>query len=336
MQQPEAHSGPLRIVMATGERHYGLIADLLARRHQLLSVIVPSGDVLSEAPRHWRLRMERLLGRDLTPICRKHGVPIRVDRHLEDGSLKERLRRTKPDLLLVLGWPLRIPISTLDLFRLGGLNVHPSLLPQLRGPDPIFHALDQGLTRLGVTYHAMTQSLDCGGIVLQRPLTLMPKDTYDRAYLRVRSTIQRTLIAALTQFNMNPTGLPQVGPASKAIAFSKRHRTLDPTASALAMERRSRACNSHHAMFFSYRQQLYTFTRLQVEARVSQNGPEEGVIGRGGKHSMRVRIGQHWVSLKGIRPASNTQHPFNEGERIGSVEQTQQLADRPSNANHHS
>ncbi|MFN0051441.1 MAG: formyltransferase family protein [Planctomycetales bacterium] len=51
----------------------------------------------------------------------------------------------------------------------GAVNLHPSLLPALRGPDPIFRTLERGLTTSGYTIHAIADEFDAGQILHQHP-----------------------------------------------------------------------------------------------------------------------------------------------------------------------
>ncbi|MEZ4833421.1 MAG: formyltransferase family protein [Caldilineaceae bacterium] len=54
----------------------------------------------------------------------------------------------------------------------GFLNLHPSLLPHYRGPDPIFWQLRDGVEPMGVTVHWMDVGVDTGDIAAQAPVAL--------------------------------------------------------------------------------------------------------------------------------------------------------------------
>ena len=77
-----------------------------------------------------------------------------------------------PDVACVACFNKRIPANVLALPRYGFLNVHPSLLPQFRGPAPLFWTLRAGIQETGVTIHFMDEGLDTGDIAQQAPLTL--------------------------------------------------------------------------------------------------------------------------------------------------------------------
>jgi methionyl-tRNA formyltransferase len=57
-----------------------------------------------------------------------------------------------------------IPTSTIDLFSLGIINVHPSLLPKYRGPSPIETTIENGDKLTGVSIMKLTSGVDDGPI----------------------------------------------------------------------------------------------------------------------------------------------------------------------------
>jgi methionyl-tRNA formyltransferase len=63
-----------------------------------------------------------------------------------------------------------------EIPRIGCVNMHPSLLPELRGPDPIFRTLEQGLERSGLTLHKVADEFDAGEILHQKRVDV-PKNS---------------------------------------------------------------------------------------------------------------------------------------------------------------
>lgn len=76
----------------------------------------------------------------------------------------------RPDALVAACFPWRVPSAVRVLPRLGCLNVHPSLLPAGRGPEPVFWALRRGERRTGATVHVMDAGFDTGPVVSQADL----------------------------------------------------------------------------------------------------------------------------------------------------------------------
>lgn len=78
----------------------------------------------------------------------------------------------RPDLYCVASFPHILDRSLLHIPRIGALNVHPSLLPRHRGPDPLFWTYFMDDATTGVTIHWMDEGIDSGDIVLQKSFVL--------------------------------------------------------------------------------------------------------------------------------------------------------------------
>jgi methionyl-tRNA formyltransferase len=96
---------------------------------------------------------------------------------VRDPELLRHLTSLGPDLIVVVAFGRIIPAELLALARLGGVNLHPSLLPRYRGAAPIARAIAAGETETGVTVLHLSEELDAGDIILQRALPIAPEDT---------------------------------------------------------------------------------------------------------------------------------------------------------------
>ena len=96
----------------------------------------------------------------------QHGLevaqPVRIRK---DEELIERLRTIAPDMIIVAAFGQILPRSVLDIPRLGCINVHGSLLPDLRGASPMHGAILRGLDTSGVTIMRMEEGLDTGDMI---------------------------------------------------------------------------------------------------------------------------------------------------------------------------
>jgi methionyl-tRNA formyltransferase len=102
----------------------------------------------------------------------QHHIPVYEVSRLSAAKTQQLLAHFQPDAACVACFNKRIPNSLLKLPRHGFLNVHPSLLPQFRGPAPLFWTFHAGIQDTGVTVHLMDDSLDTGAIVQQAPFSL--------------------------------------------------------------------------------------------------------------------------------------------------------------------
>lgn len=104
------------------------------------------------------------------------------------------LRGLEPDVLLVAVFARILKTAVLAVPRLGCVNVHPSLLPAYRGPNPVYWAVANGETRTGVTYHLIDEGVDTGDILEQRELDVAKGD--NESTLRRRCAVLAGEMAA--------------------------------------------------------------------------------------------------------------------------------------------
>lgn len=103
------------------------------------------------------------------------GAPLLGRPDLTQPSVQSLLASTEPDLIVSWFWTRRIPATLVALAPHGGINVHPSLLPRHRGPDPYFWTLYREDSETGVTVHRITDAYDQGPILLQRRVPVPPR-----------------------------------------------------------------------------------------------------------------------------------------------------------------
>lgn len=98
-----------------------------------------------------------------------------IDPHRNWASFENKVRALQPDLLVSWFFTRKIPQSVVQACRLGGIGVHPSLLPRYRGPDPFYAVLDAGDTHTGVTVHRIEPDYDTGAILEQVTVDIDPR-----------------------------------------------------------------------------------------------------------------------------------------------------------------
>jgi methionyl-tRNA formyltransferase len=81
------------------------------------------------------------------------------------------------DALVVVASAFYVPTWLRDLPRWGAVNLHPSLLPELRGAAPISWAIINGLTETGVSTMRLADEMDAGDILLQKSMPILGRDT---------------------------------------------------------------------------------------------------------------------------------------------------------------
>ncbi len=160
----------MRIIMlGTGPFAVPTFEALYAARHMVVALV-------TRPPRPAR-------GRRTPPpnpmqrVAEAHDTPVWMPASVNLPEARDQLAAANPDLLVVCDYGEILTPDTLAVARLGGVNLHASLLPKYRGAAPINWAIYYGESETGVTVIQMTPGLDAGPCIAQRRTPIDPEDT---------------------------------------------------------------------------------------------------------------------------------------------------------------
>lgn len=181
-----------------------VLASLIASEHEVVGVVLPG----RQPGRGWKwLRTPHALrglplGGEPTvdSLANNHALPLAELHSGRLDSVVESIVPLRPDLIVVACFPRLIPRSIIDLAVHGGCNLHPSLLPALRGPDPLFWTLHQGLTQSGVTLHRLSDRFDTGEILAQSGVEIPAGERIDRLETVMGQVAGELLLHSLAQW----------------------------------------------------------------------------------------------------------------------------------------
>jgi len=105
---------------------------------------------------------------------------------LKEGAIVETIKAANPTLGIMLDYGLLIPKEIIELFQMGIINLHPSLLPKHRGAIPAVSTILDGDSLTGVTIIKIDEKFDQGCIIAQEESEVLQDDTppvlYDRLF----------------------------------------------------------------------------------------------------------------------------------------------------------
>ena len=221
---------PLNIVfMGTPDFAVPCLARLLADGHRLPAVF--------SQPDKPRGRGYTLTPPSVKQLALEHAIPVYQPAGLRDGQALSILRELAPDLIVVVAYGKILPPAILELPALGCVNVHASLLPELRGAAPIQWSVINGDTRTGITTMFMAEGLDTGDIILQRETSIGPEETagelFDRLSLLGAQCLAETLpllsggqAPRMPQDDTRATYAPMIDKSVCAIDFTKSAQAI--------------------------------------------------------------------------------------------------------------
>lgn len=160
-------------IIFAGSGEYGLptLSALLEAGHRIVQVV--------SQPDRPAGRGRRLWPTPISAFARQHGLPLLTT----DDINAERL--VPADLMLVIAFGQKIAPHQVEHARLGGINLHASRLPRLRGAAPINWAILRGDQITGNSVIRLAQRLDAGDILAQSLLTIGELETAGELHERL-------------------------------------------------------------------------------------------------------------------------------------------------------
>ncbi|MEO1023047.1 MAG: methionyl-tRNA formyltransferase [Bacteroidota bacterium] len=130
---------------------------------------------------------------------------IEVD-DLKSDAFAQQLQQLNADLFVVVAFRI-LPVSVLQIPRIGSVNLHASLLPKYRGAAPIHWAIMNGEQETGCTIFFLDEKVDTGNIILQQKTTIDDDETTGELYARLSTLGSEALLTALDHIEDN-TAVP--------------------------------------------------------------------------------------------------------------------------------
>ncbi|OMP68553.1 methionyl-tRNA formyltransferase [Domibacillus epiphyticus] len=106
----------------------------------------------------------------------KHNLPVLQPVKLSASIELQKIIEMKPDLIVTAAYGQLLPKDLLNTPKFGCINVHASLLPELRGGAPIHYSILQGKKETGITIMYMAEKLDAGDIITQASIPIEEDD----------------------------------------------------------------------------------------------------------------------------------------------------------------
>ncbi|MCK1992529.1 methionyl-tRNA formyltransferase [Peribacillus muralis] len=104
------------------------------------------------------------------------GIPVYQPEKIREKEELEKIIALGADLVVTAAFGQILPNELLEAPKYGCINVHASLLPELRGGAPIHYSILQGKEKTGITIMYMAEKLDAGDILTQAEVTIEEDD----------------------------------------------------------------------------------------------------------------------------------------------------------------
>lgn len=175
----------IKIIFFGSSKHsLTVLQKLIDKNYQIAALITKTDKIESTA---------------VSDFAYKRGIPVIKTSSFTPAIIKAILNY-RPDLLIAAYYGLKIPLEIIKKAKFGGLNIHPSLLPQYRGAAPAEWAILKGEKETGVTILTLARDFDCGKILIQSQEPILATDTSEDLYKRLFEKGADLLVKILPDF----------------------------------------------------------------------------------------------------------------------------------------
>ena len=268
-------------------------------------------------------------------IAHRHNTPIFDPEDVNADRSRARLAGCRADLLVVCDYGQILSADTLAAARLGGINLHGSLLPKYRGAAPINWAIYHGETETGVSIIHMTPRLDAGPVIARQSTPIEPDETADRLEARLSRMGAPLVCRAIDLLEAGRAeALPQnAALASKAPRLKKSDGAIDWKRPAAAIKNHVRAMQPWPKAFTFWRRRGAAPLRLIVGPVAVADPPQvataPGTVLEAAGGRLLVAAGEDALLLSSLQPAGKRMLPVEQFLRGYRIEPGQKLGPEP-------
>ena len=122
---------------------------------------------------------------EVKDYAQEAGIPVYQPATFRDDAVVEELRALAPELIVVVAYGKILPQSVLDIPQHGCINMHASILPELRGAGPVQWAILRHYTETGVSAMYLSAGMDEGDVIEIRKTPISPTETSEELLARL-------------------------------------------------------------------------------------------------------------------------------------------------------
>ncbi len=261
------------VVVGYGSMFQALVKAVLASRHKLVGVFRHENITLPHLKKIYKDKFNPSL--DYRFIL-KHNLNEIKAKSVNSDAFRNFIEQNEVDIIIVGSWSEKFSVQTINTAKKACINVHPSLLPKYRGPNPYIQTILNGETITGVTFHLMDVNYDTGAIIHQKEVNIFPDDTGGLLRSRCCITASKELKFLLSHFETklkypvsqnerNATYQNQISLGESILDFTKETSTQ--------IDRRIRALTPWLKCCICYHNEFFTFDSYKIYSKVLNKKP---------------------------------------------------------------
>ena len=167
--------------------------DVLVKSDHSIVAVVTSED--KQAGRGQKIKTS-----DVKDYSLKKNLKILQPKNLKDSSFINEIKNLNPDIFIVVAFRM-LPKILWEIPAKGTINLHASILPNLRGAAPIHWAIINGLKETGVSTFYINEKIDCGEIIEQKRVPISKNENTGELYIKLKKIGAITILSTLEKIS---------------------------------------------------------------------------------------------------------------------------------------
>ncbi|XBC37586.1 MAG: methionyl-tRNA formyltransferase [Buchnera aphidicola (Meitanaphis microgallis)] len=281
------------------------LKQLIYTKHNIVGVLtkpdLPSG------------RGKLIVESPVKKIAKEHIIPVFQPKTLEDKKIYTQLYELNADIMIVVAYGLIIPKKILNMFSMGCINVHASLLPRWRGATPIQSAILYGDSITGVTIIQMDEGIDTGKILCSISCNIEKTDTSQSLHTKLSKIGCKAILLVLHNLKFNKyNSIIQSKLTTYSKKINKQDAQLNWSQDATKLEKCIRAFNPWPVSFFKIQNVQIKVWAATVIMQCNQNKHELGKIILINKHGLQIQTKNNILNITKVQlPGKKIMHAYN-------------------------
>ena len=174
--------------------------DSLYKSHHNLCCVVT-------APDKKQGRGLRFINSPVKDYCLNNTIKVIQPENFDSQEFLNEIIVYSPDIIVVVAFKI-LPKKLWEIPKLGTINIHASILPNLRGAAPINWAIINGLKKTGLTSFFINEGVDTGDIIKIKEIKINNDDNFGSLYKKLRNLSGKFILDSLDEIQ-KVNGKPQ-------------------------------------------------------------------------------------------------------------------------------
>lgn len=176
-------------------------------------------------------------------IAEEHKIQYETQENINDKKTINFIKKIMPNLIIMIEYGSKLNNEIINIPLHGIINVHPSILPELRGPTPIQTAILRGYKETGISIIKINNKIDSGDILNINKCKINNNDNYISLFKKLIKLSVKGLMKTINDINNNNILFTKQdeNKATYTYKFNKDFYKIDWRQNAIDIERKIKA-----------------------------------------------------------------------------------------------